>query len=259
MEHREIHSGPLQSVGTSVEKALDVLFLLHHEGGPCGVSQLGRSLGLPKSSVHRLLAALSSRGLVERDERGRYRTGIALVALARGALERDPVVAAARPILAAESLALAETVFLVAARSGRLVVLAKAEGTGFLRAAPEVGSSVPLHATAAGKLQLAFGRDEIAWPEPPFERFTPHTVAARAALEREVVQAREQGFAENREEWVPGLAVLAAPVLTDGKLCGTVCVAASAVRLEALGRDALAARLRAAARHVADRLEGRAS
>jgi DNA-binding IclR family transcriptional regulator len=259
MEHSQTHASPLQSFGTSVEKALDVLFLLHQQGAPCGVTQLGRSLGLPKSSVHRLLAALSSRGLVERDERGRYRTGIALVALARGALERDPIVAAARPILASESQALAETVFLVAARTGRLLVLAKAEGTGFLRAAPEVGSSVPLHATAAGKLQLAFGRGEIAWPEAPFERFTPHTVAARAELEREVSRAREQGFAENREEWVPGLAVLAAPVLAGGTLCGTVCVAAPAVRLEALGRDALAARVRAAARRVADRLEGRAS
>ena len=94
-----------------------MLFALHREGSPCGVSQIGRALGLPKSSAHRLLAALASRGLVERDERGRYRTGIALVALARGALEREPIVAAAHPILAAEAQALGETVFLVAARA----------------------------------------------------------------------------------------------------------------------------------------------
>jgi IclR family acetate operon transcriptional repressor len=246
------------NAGTSIEKALDVLFLLHSEGEPCGVSQLGRALGLPKSSVHRLLAALSSRGLVERDGRGRYRTGIALVALARGALERDPVVAAARSILASEALALGETVFLVAARACRLLVLDKAEGTGFLRAAPEVGSSVPLHATAAGKLYLAFGAGEIPWPVGPLERFTAQTAPERDALEREVARARRQGFAENREEWIPGLAVLAAPVLAGGRLCGALCAAAPAVRLEAIGRDALAARLRAAAARVADRMEGRA-
>ncbi len=247
------------NAGTSIEKALDVLFLLHSEGVPCGVSQVGRALGLPKSSVHRLLAALSSRGLVERDERGRYRTGIALVALARGALERDPVVAASRPILAAEALSLGETVFLVAARAGGLLVLDKAEGTGFLRAAPEVGSSVPLHATAAGKLYLAFGAGEIPWPVGPLERFTAQTATGREALEREVARARSQGFAENREEWIPGLAVLAAPVLAGGRLCGALCVAAPAVRLEALGRDALASRLRAAAARVVDRMEGRAA
>ena len=259
MEHLSSTSATTPNAGTSIEKALDVLFLLHSEGAPCGVSQLGRALGLPKSSVHRLLAALLSRGLVERDGRGRYRTGIALVALARGALERDPVVEAARSILASEALALGETVFLVAARAGRLLVLDKAEGTGFLRAAPEVGSSVPLHATAAGKLQLAFGAGEIPWPTGPLERFTAQTAAGRDALERAVARARSQGFAENREEWIPGLAVLAAPVLVGERLRGVLCVAASAVRLEALGRDALASRLRAAAARIADRMEGRAA
>jgi IclR family acetate operon transcriptional repressor len=259
MEQRLETLEPPASLGSSIEKALDVLFLLHRERAPRGVSQLGRALGLPKSSVHRLLAALASRGLVERDERGRYRTGIALVALARGALERDPIVAAARPILVSEAEALGETVFLVAARAGRLLVLDKVEGTGFLRAAPEVGSAVPLHATAAGKLQLAFGPREVEWPADPLEPFTPQTAVGRAALERQVERARSQGFAENREEWVPGLAVLAAPVLAGGRLCGVVCVAAPAVRLEALGRDALAVRLRGAAARVADRLEGRSA
>ena len=257
MEHPGSTAEPSPPAATSIEKALDVLFLLHRELAPCGVSQIGRALGLPKSSVHRLLAALSSRGLVERDERGRYRTGIALVALARGTLERDPVVAAARPILGAEAEVLGETVFLVAARFGRLLVLDKVEGTGFLRAAPEVGSDVPLHATAAGKLQLAFGDGQIEWPAAPLERFTPRTAASREALEREVARARRQGFAENREEWVPGLAVIAAPVLAGGRLCGIVCVAAPAARLASLGRDAVAARLRAAANRVTDRLEGR--
>jgi DNA-binding IclR family transcriptional regulator len=257
MEQPESTAEPPPGAATSIEKALDVLFLLHREPAPCGVSRIGRALGLPKSSVHRLLAALSSRGLVERDEGGRYRTGMALVALARGTLERDPVVAAARPILGAEAEALGETVFLVAARFGRLLVLDKVEGTGFLRAAPEVGSGVPLHATAAGKLQLAFGDGQIEWPAAPLERFTPHTAASREGLEREVARARRQGFAENREEWIPGLAVIAAPVLAGGRLCGIVCAAAPAARLASLGRDAVAARLRAAANRVSDRLEGR--
>jgi DNA-binding IclR family transcriptional regulator len=167
------------------------------------------------------------------------------------------VVAAARPVLEAAAEALGETVFLVGGRAGRLLVLDKAEGTGFLRAAPSVGAAVPVHATAAGKLYLAFGAGEIAWPEGPVERFTPRTPDGREALEREVARARRRGFAENREEWIPGLAVVAAPVLAGGRLLGTVCVAAPAARLDALGREAVAERARADARRVADRLEGR--
>ena len=77
---------------------------------------------------------LGRRGLVERDASGRYRPGMGLVALGLGALGREPVVAAARPLLEADAAELGETVFLVGARAGRLIVLDKgrvvSDGTG---------------------------------------------------------------------------------------------------------------------------------
>jgi IclR family acetate operon transcriptional repressor len=245
----------VESLG-SVEKAVDVLFHLHGESSPQGVTAIGRALGLPKSSAHRLLAALSRRGLVERDERGRYRTGIGLMALGLGALESEPIVVAARPVLEEGAQALGETFFLVAARAGRLVVLDKAEGTGFLRAAPRVGSSVPVHATAVGKLFLAFGGDAIAAPAEPFERFSENTRTLAHELAAEVERARRRGFAENREEWIPGLSVLAAPVCVGGRMLGAAAVAASSQHFTALGADEIAQRTLAAAERIAARLEG---
>ena len=155
----------------TVDKAVEVLFHLHAEASPQGVTDVGRALGLPKSSAHRLLTTLGRRGLVERDDRGRYRPGIGLVALGLGALASEPIVVAARPVLDDAVGAVGETFFLVGARAGTLVVLAKAEGTGFLRAAPQLGASVPVHATAVGKLFLAHAPDEVALSDAPFERF----------------------------------------------------------------------------------------
>ena len=240
----------------SLEKAIEILQHLHAEPAPAGVTAIGRALAMPKSSVHRLLAALAQHGWVERDARGRYRPGMGLVALGLGALEREPVVAAARPVLEKEAAALGETVFLVAARAGRLLVLDKVEGTGFLRAAPRVGTEVPLHATAVGKLYLAFGDAAVALGDGALERFTPHTVATSDALRREAERAREQGFATNREEWFPGLAVLAAPVLARGRLEAAVALAAPAPRFETLGAGPLAERMKAAGARIAARLEG---
>src|SRR5512134_1001677 len=109
-------SVPISETTTStVEKSIEVLFHLHGAAEPLGVSALGRSLGLPRSTVHRLLAPLLRRGLVERDGSGRYRPGFALVALGLGVLRGDPLVAAARPVLEAEAQDLGETVFLTAA------------------------------------------------------------------------------------------------------------------------------------------------
>ena len=71
----------------------------------------------------RLALALGRRGLVERDERGRYRPGMALVALGLGVPEHEPVVGAAEPVLERTAADVGETVFLAAARAGRLRVL----------------------------------------------------------------------------------------------------------------------------------------
>jgi DNA-binding IclR family transcriptional regulator len=244
----------MQTAAT-VEKAIDLLFHLHAGERPAGVTEIGRVLGIPKSSAHRLLTALGRKGLVERDGRGRYRPGIALVALGLGVRDREPVVAAARGVLEEEAESLGETLFLAAARAGRIHVLDKAEGRGFLRAAPALGSTVPAHATAVGKLYLALAPEELRRGEPQ-EKFTPRTRVGRA-LEREIEVVRARGWAENREEWTPGLAAVAAPILAGGRLVATVALAAPSARLRAAEVPAHARRVIAAARRIAQRLEGR--
>jgi IclR family acetate operon transcriptional repressor len=242
---------------SSLDKAIDILMELQRTASAQGVTAIGRATGLPKSSAHRLLRVLARRGLVEQDVRGRYRPGFALVALGVGALETDPVVAAARPVLEAEAAALGETVFLTSARGGRIAVLAKVEGNGFLRAAPQIGSIVPLHATAVGKLQLAFGPADVHSLEGvPLERFTPRTPVEQVELAAAVEAARSAGWATNREEWIPGLAVVAAPVFRGGRMVAALAVAASSARLDELGIEAVAERVLAAAARVGSRLDG---
>jgi IclR family acetate operon transcriptional repressor len=119
-----------------------------------------------------------------------------------------------------------------------------------------VGSSVPVHATAVGKLFLAFGGDAIPTPTAPFERFSEHTRTRARELADEVERARRRGFAENREEWIPGLSVLAAPVREGERLLGAVAVAAPSPRFGTLGTDEIARRTLAAAERIAARLEG---
>ncbi len=247
----------MESVAT-VEKAVDVLFHLHQAASPVGVTAIGRALGLPKSSTHRLLQALSRRSLVEQDERGRYRPGIGLLALGLGALEREPVAVAARPVMEQEARSLGDTFFLVVARAGEIVVLDKAEGTGVLRAAPRVGSTVPAHATAVGKLYLAFGPEAVRAPPEELERFTSRTHADPAAIAQQVARARAQGWASNQEEWVEGLSVVAAPVIMDGRMVAALAVAAPTPRMAQLGIPTVAARAVAAARRVTERMGGAA-
>lgn len=248
----------MESLGT-VDKAIDVLFHLHEEAVPCGVSAIGRSLGMPKSSVHRLLSALTRRGMVERDDRGLYRPGIGLVALGLGALEREPSVIAARPVLERFAEEIGETFFLVGARAGALIVLEKAEGTGVLRVAPRVGERVPIHATAVGKLYLALAPDVLGdLGTAPLPNYTPSTLTDREVLEREVAAVRVAGFARNRDEWVPGLTVLAAPVWLGDRVAAAVAIALATSSLGTRSTSELEARVRAAAAAIGARMNGTA-
>jgi len=229
---------PMAGAAT-VEKALDVLFHLHRAESAQGLGQIARALGLAKSSCHRLLASLVERDVVEQDEAGRYRPGLALLALGLGAQRREPVVELARPALEAEAAELGETVFLVAERRGQLRVLDKCEGSGFLRAAPGVGDVVPADVTAAGQLYRAFREAEDPGAAPGAGGMPGHAV--------------------NRDAWIEGLSVLGVPIFERGeggrpRIAAVLALAAASPRFEALGEARIAARLLVAAASVGERL-----
>ncbi len=240
---------------STIDKALDALFLLGNSQGALRLSDLARELGMPRSSAHRTLAPLLRRGLAEQDDSGRYRAGFGLLALGLVVANREPLVAAAKPVLEAAAAELGETFFLVVARAGQLLVVEKAEGDGFLRASPRLGSAVPVHATAVGKLYLAHAPEQVAAAE--LTRFTPRTLRARKLLEAEVELVRQQGWASNIEEWQPGLCVVGAPVFAGKRLAGAVALAMVASRFAAIGPTVATRRVRHAAEGIALRLEGK--
>lgn len=244
----------------TVDKALDVLFHLHEAGGAQGVSEIGRALDLPKSSCHRLLATLVNREIVDRDEGGRYRPGLALLSLGIGVQRREPVVSAARPTLEAEAAHFAETVFLVGLRQARLRVLDKVEGTGFLRAAPGIGDIVPPRVTAAGKLYAVFGDETWSTVDPMDPLDTrPSTDSGVDTSARDAIESR--GYAVNIDAWIEGLSVLAVPIwqsTCDGRreMVAALALAAASPRFERLGESGVADRLLDAAATVTARLDG---
>lgn len=204
----------------TVDKALRVLEVLYLARAPLSLAELSRELRIPKPTTHRLLASLLNAGLVEQQPDARYALGIGLVRLGLGALALDPVVRACESELERAAHELGETFFLVKARGARLVVLSKVEGTGMLRVAPDVGSEVPVDVTASGRLYMAFA-PHLLQGNPGTKRVSP------AAVKR----ARARGYDVNEAEWLPGLTVVAAPILSNGELLGCVTCAGPAVRL----------------------------
>ncbi|MEE3326172.1 MAG: IclR family transcriptional regulator [Myxococcota bacterium] len=241
----------------SIDKAIEILFYLRGVPAGCGVTSIGRALDMPKSSVHRLLSALLRRGLVEQTEAGRYRSGVGLRALGLGGLDQAPLVVGGHPVLEEVASGLGETLFLVGARAGVLHVLDKVEGQGFLRASPQIGSEVPVHATAVGKIFLAFSgkalKDEGVQER---EAFTEATLVEPEKMRAELERIRQSGVAWNQEEWIPGLFVVAAPVWLTGRMLGAVAIALPSSRRSDLGVALLEKEVRKAADRIGGRLSG---
>lgn len=221
----------------SVQRAIDLLMYVGECGRAVGVTEVAERLGLPKTTAHRLLKTLTYRHLLEHSEDGRYRPGLGMLLLSPPALGASALTRAADPLLSALAAALGETCFLVVRRGDQLIVVHKVEGSGFLRASPSVGSVVPAHASAVGRVFLAFSSDlRVPSPLPVYTRRTPPTAAR---LERLVEQARHERWGLSVDEWYEGLAAVAAPVFCDERLVASVAVACSSARLRQLGERQL--------------------
>jgi DNA-binding IclR family transcriptional regulator len=119
-----------------------------------------------------------------------------------------------------------------------------------------VGSEIPVHATAVGRLYLGLAPEQLDLTEGPLPTYTPQTQSSREKVQAAAVEAARAGFAVNREEWLPGLVVAAAPVLRRGRLEAAVAVAGPAARLTESRTRELVRAVCDVAERISQRMDG---
>ena len=246
---------PARPVG-SVARALALLDALAASDSGLGVSELGRRIGVNASTASRLLSTLEQQGFVERDQRGPYRLGLKLVALADRVLARLDVRALARPLLERLVAATGETATLSVPGEGVAITVDFVASESTIASIARLGRPSVAHATAAGKMMLAFAGGGDA-PGEPLESYTDRTVTDPADLARQVRAARVTGFAEAVGEREPDLNALAAPVLgRAGELVAILGLQGPASRLTAARRREVRPALVAAAAALSQAVGG---
>ena len=238
----------------SVARALALLDALAE--GPAGVNALARRIDVNPSSASRLLATLEAGGLVERDPGGGpYRLGLHLVALADQVLARLDVRELARPQLRALVEETGETATLSVADADQAVTVDFVPGAASVVSMARLGRPSIGHATAVGKVLLAFAGGLPA----ALERYTERTITDPTVLARELAQVRGQGWAEAEGEREPDLNALAAPVFgRGGGLVAILGVQGPAARLTTERRRFVLPALLGAAAEVSRALGGAA-
>ena len=201
----------------SVARALALLDEVARSDAGLGVNELARRIGVNASTASRLLGTLEDGGLVERSPDGPYRLGLKLVALSDRVLGQLDVRDRARPWLTWLVKETGETATLSVPGGGAAITVDFVPSPSSVVSMARLGRPSVAHATAAGKVMLAFGSPAVDGGVPgELVAFTDRTITDTAVLARELDAARVAGVAEAVGEREPDLNALAAPVIGRG-------------------------------------------
>lgn len=200
------------------------------------LSDLTAALSLPKGTVHRLCTNLLEAGYLSRDVDERmFVVGPALRSLAFDTLNHTTLRGMRHSVLTALVREIGETCNFTTLDGTEVLYLDRVEARWPLRLTIDVGSHVPLHCTASGKLFLALmpkRRRDAVIRRIPLPRLTHATITSAQALRAECDAIVECDYARDNEEFVAGLIAISVPVRDDkGVVRAAISVHAPAARL----------------------------
>src|SRR6267154_1883569 len=207
------------SPSAAVERALAMLEAVAQESDGLSNAEISRNLNIPKSSASYILRTLETRGYLTRDAAsGRYRVGLKILSLSRGALGGRDVRGIALPIMRHLTHQTGLTCHLAVLDGADAVYIEKVEPEGFIRMDTWVGRRMRVHATSVGKAIVAHIPEEELGEivrKSSMEKRTPKTITSLPRLLKELEKVRAQGYAVDDEENNLGARCVAAPVFSD--------------------------------------------
>ena len=221
-------------------------------GSPVSASDLSDILGLPKPTVHRLLATAEDEGFLQRDIDGRsYGPGRRLRRLSGNTLSSQRMRTERLMIMRALAEDVGETCNLAAPGRHGMVYLDRVETHWPLRIQLPIGTQVPFHCTASGKMYLSSLRTDkldrlLSWLK--LERGTDKTITGRDRLREEIAVTRTRGFSTDDEEFMENMVAIAVPVRdSEGRLLTTLSIHAPVQRHDLPGLIEVLPKLKKAA------------
>ncbi len=199
-----------------VERALEVLGVFCRHPGGLTLAEMARSVGIHKSTVHRLALTLEKAGFLRRcPASGRYALGLKLLELGAVALNGVELRREARPYLERLHRDTGCTIHLGILDGGEVVYIDKFEGNNSIRLYSQVGRRAPAHCTGLGKALLAFQPVSAVRhlaAQRGLKRHTSETITTVQELLAELERVRARGFAVDMAEHEPLVHCVAAPI-----------------------------------------------
>jgi len=200
----------------SVTKAFQILRLIAKARFGLGITEIADRLEMSKGTVHGIVSALENSGAIMRAPiTKKYTLGVTLFELGKQAYSQFDLKDLARPVMESLMGRVSETVYLGVMNKNHITILDIVESSQDHKITSPKGTIIPLFAGATGKVILASMDPDQAFriiTNDGLPRFTEHTVTDTDRYLEEVVRAREEGYATDDEEYIPGVRAVAAPI-----------------------------------------------
>jgi len=243
------------SPSAAVERALAMLEAVAPEPDGLSNAEISRKLNIPKSSASYILRTLEARSYLTRDEEsGKYRVGLKILSLSRGALSGLDVRGVAQPIMRHLMQQTGLTCHLAILDGPDAVYIEKVEPEGFIRMDTWVGRRMRVHATSVGKAMAAHipqEQLEHLLHKSGMEKRTVKTITTMPRLLKELEKVRAQGYAVDDEENNIGARCVAAPVFGErGAIEAALGLSGTTQQVSAQTMPRIIEALKDSARHI---------
>lgn len=197
-------------------RTLRILETLGKSDKPMTPTQIGKELGLPKQSIHRLCNTLIEEGyLIQNTTSKGLRPARRLRDFASGIIFASPFHILRHQVLQDIASQVSETVNFVVPQEKGMTYLDRVETDWPFRIQLPIGTHVPFHCTASGKTFLAslpLKTRTAMVSALKLEKLTSNTITSPEELLAELKAIRKDGYALDREEFVEGMVAIAVPV-----------------------------------------------
>lgn len=226
-------------------------------GVPVTPTAVNEVMGLPKPTVHRLFHRLEEEGFLQRDIDGRsYSAGQRLRKLSVNVLSSSRIRVVRLAVLHALTDDVGETCNLATPDRDGMVYLDRVETKWPLRIQLPIGTTVPFHCTASGKMYLSSLSPRYLakyLSSVPLEAHTTKTLITPEAIVKEVEEIRQRDYSTDDEEFMDGMVAIAVPIRDDlGRLMSTLSLHAPDQRVNVKDLENHLDRLRQAATDLSE-------
>jgi DNA-binding IclR family transcriptional regulator len=219
----------------SVDRALDILEIVVRSKDQLGVSEIGKKLGLHKSTVYRLISTLEQKGYIKKEEvYDKYKVGIKLFELSNSAINKLDIRKEVRPLLEELMNKTKETVHLGVLDDNEVVYIDKVQTTQTIMYSM-VGLRAPVHCTGLGKAILAYSSEDVVnriISADNFKKFTEHTITNPEDLKNHLKMIKERGYSIDDREHEENIRCISAPIFDNqGRVIAAFSVTGPSIRM----------------------------